>query len=86
MRNWSSASLADLRSRMAVVLADRSSAASVWIAVNSVNAPSRHGPGVATRLPAGAGSAARAQRGARHVGMSRFNWADGGFNSTSAPA
>jgi hypothetical protein len=28
----------------------------------------------------------RAQRGGRHVGMSRFNWADGGFNSTSAPA
>ena len=37
VRNWSSASLADLRSRMAVVLADRSSAASVWIAANSIN-------------------------------------------------
>lgn len=39
VRNWSSPALADLRSRMAVRLADRSSAASVWIAVNSV-APS----------------------------------------------
>ena len=37
VRNWSSPSLADLRSRMAVVLADRSSASSVWIAANSVN-------------------------------------------------
>ncbi|MCE9658957.1 MAG: hypothetical protein K8R60_10385 [Burkholderiales bacterium] len=88
VRNWSSTSLADLRSRMAVVLADRSSAASVWIAVNTVNGAHRHGPGVATRLPAGTGAAARAgvHRGGRHVGMSRFNWADGGFNSTSAPA
>ncbi len=88
VRNWSSTSLADLRSRMAVVLADRSSAASVWIAVNTVNGAHRHGPGVATRLPAGTGAAARAgvQRGGRHLGMSRFNWADGGFNSTSAPA
>ena len=37
VRNWSSAHLADLRSRMAVTLADRNSAASVWIAVNSVS-------------------------------------------------
>jgi len=88
VRNWSSASLADLRSRMAVVLADRSSAASVWIAANSIDGPSRHGPGIATRLPTGSGAAARAaaQRSGRHLGMSRFNWADGGFNSTSAPA
>ena len=82
VRNWSSVSLADLRSRMAVVLADRSSAASVWIAVNSVDAAHRHGPGIASRLPGASGS----QRGGRHVGMSRFNWGDGGFNSTSAPA
>ncbi|MEO5883161.1 MAG: hypothetical protein ABIQ06_12155 [Caldimonas sp.] len=89
VRNWSSASLADLRSRMAVVLADRASASSVWIAVNTVNGAHRHGPGIAMRLPAGTGgAAARAatQRGGRHLGMSRFNWADGGFNSTSAPA
>jgi hypothetical protein len=89
VRNWSSASLADLRSRMAVVLADRSSAASVWIAVNTVNGAHRHGPGIAKVLPQGTGPAATraaVQRGGRHLGMSRFNWADGGFNSTSAPA
>jgi len=89
VRNWSSTSLADLRSRMAVVLADRSSAASVWIAVNTVNGAHRHGPGIAKVLPQGTGAAATraaVQRGGRHVGMSRFNWADGGFNSTSAPA
>ena len=89
VRNWSSPSLADLRSRMAVVLADRSSASSVWIAANSVNGAQRHGPGIAMQLPAGSGPAATraaVQRGGRHVGMSRFNWADGGFNSTSAPA
>jgi hypothetical protein len=90
VRNWSSASLADLRSRMAVVLADRASASSVWIAVNTVNGAHRHdGPGLTTPLAPGTGpAAARAplQRGGRHVGMSRFNWADGGFESTSAPA
>jgi hypothetical protein len=89
VRNWSSASLADLRSRMAVVLADRASASSVWIAVNTVNGAHRHGPGIASPLPRGTGAAAArssTQRGGRHVGMSRFNWADGGFNSTSAPA
>ena len=89
VRNWSSPSLADLRSRMAVVLADRASASSVWIAANSVHGMPRHGPGIAMRLPNGTGPAATraaARRGGRHVGMSRFNWADGGFNSTSAPA
>jgi len=90
VRNWSSPSLADLRSRMAVVLADRTSASSVWIAVNTVNGAYRHdGPGIVTPLAVGTGPAARRaslQRGGRHVGMSRFNWADGGFNSTSAPA
>jgi hypothetical protein len=89
VRNWSSTSLADLRSRMAVVLADRASASSVWIAVNTVNGAHRHGPGIANPLPLGTGPAATraaAQRGGRHVGMSRFSWADGGFSSTSAPA
>ena len=89
VRNWSSSSLADLRSRIAVVLADRASASSVWIAVNTVNGAHRHGPGIAMPLPNGTGPAAtraKLQRGGRHVGMSRFNWADGGFNSTSAPA
>ena len=89
VRNWSSASLADLRSRMAVVLADRSSASSMWIAANTVHGAQRHGPGVALPLPAGTGAAASraaARRNGRHLGMSRFHWADGGFNSTSAPA
>lgn len=89
VRNWSSASLADLRSRMAVVLADRSSAASVWIAANSVSAAGRPGPeSMAGRLARNAGAAFRAsrQRGTRHLGMSRFELADRGFNSTSAPA
>jgi len=36
VRNWSSAALADLRSRMAVHLADRSSASTMWIAANSI--------------------------------------------------
>ena len=89
VRNWSSTSLADLRSRMAVVLADRSSASSMWIAANTVHGAQRHGPGVALPLPAGTGAAASraaARRNGRHLCMSRFNWADGGFNSTSAPA
>ena len=37
VRNWSLPSLADLRSRMAVPLAERSGAASVWIAANSIS-------------------------------------------------
>ncbi len=41
VRNWSSAPLADLRSRMAVVLADRSSAASMWVQANSVQSAFR---------------------------------------------
>ena len=36
VRNWSSAALADLRSRMAVHLADRTSASTMWIAANSI--------------------------------------------------
>src|SRR4051812_47668867 len=74
VRNWSSASLADLRSRMAVVLADRASASSVWIAVNTVNGAHRHGPGIASALPGGSGPAAtraKLQRAGRHLGMSR---------------
>ncbi len=41
VRNWSEPSLADLRSRMSVTLTDRSSAASMWIAENSVNSAFR---------------------------------------------
>ncbi len=41
VRNWSEPSLADLRSRMSVALTDRSSAASMWIAENSVNSAFR---------------------------------------------
>jgi hypothetical protein len=78
VRNWSSASLADLRSRMAVVLADRSSAASVWIAVNSVSHAGRAGPeSVTVRLARKAGTSSRS---------GRRTAADGGWSSTSAPA
>ncbi|MGZ5894220.1 MAG: hypothetical protein ACXWJ7_16555 [Caldimonas sp.] len=89
VRNWSSASLADLRSRMAVVLADRASAASVWIAANSVSAAGRPGPeSMAGRLRrhAGATLGVGRQRAPRHLGMSRFELGDGGFHSTSARA
>lgn len=47
VRNWSEVELADLRSRMAVTLADRSSAASMWIAANSVSSAFRPPPGSA---------------------------------------
>lgn len=88
VRNWSSLSLADLRSRMAVVLADRSSAASVWIAANSIVPAGRPGTeSMGGRLARNAGAPLRpgGQRGARHLGMSRFELGDG-FHSTSAPA
>ena len=88
VRNWSSPSLADLRSRMAVVLADRSSAASVWIAANTMPPPGRpDAESMGSRLARNAGAPFRpgAQRGARHLGMSRFELGDG-FHSTSAPA
>lgn len=41
VRNWSSAGLADLRSRIAVALIERNSAASVWIDANSVQPDAR---------------------------------------------
>ena len=88
VRNWSSPSLADLRSRMAVVLADRSSAASVWIAANTMPPPGRPAAeSMGSRLARNAGAAFRpgAPRGPRHLGMSRFELGDG-FHSTSAPA
>ena len=89
VRNWSSASLADLRSRMAVTLSDRSSAASVWIAANSVSSTYRpRQESMAARLARSAGAAFRAsQQGhAAEVGMSRFEAAGGEWHSTSAPA
>lgn len=89
VRNWSSASLADLRSRMAVTLSDRSSAASVWIAANSVSSEFRPRPeSMRARLARGTQSAFRmSQRGAAaEVGMSRFEAAVGEWHSTSAPA
>jgi hypothetical protein len=49
VRNWSSPRLADLRSRMAVTLAHRTSASSVWIAVNSV-APGARPEAMGARL------------------------------------
>ncbi|HEX2539509.1 MAG TPA: hypothetical protein VHM00_00325 [Caldimonas sp.] len=55
VRNWSSPALADLRSRMAVTLADRTSASSVWIAANSV-APGMRGDALASQIAARASS------------------------------
>jgi|SRR6185437_7576104 len=89
VRNWSSASLADLRSRMAVTLADRSSAASVWIAANSVSSEYRPRPeSMAARLARSTHAAfRRSQQGeVADVGMSRFEAAGGEWHSTSAPA
>jgi hypothetical protein len=89
VRNWSSASLADLRSRMAVTLADRSSAASMWIAANSVSSTYRPRPeSMAARLARSAGTAFRRSQQAEvaDVGMSRFEAAGGEWHSTSAPA
>ncbi|MDQ2734167.1 MAG: hypothetical protein M3Y55_04065 [Pseudomonadota bacterium] len=89
VRNWSSPSLADLRSRMAVTLADRSSAASLWIADNSVSSTYRPRPeSMAARLARNAGTAFRRSEQAEvaDVGMSRFEAAGGEWHSTSAPA
>ena len=89
VRNWSSASLADLRSRMAVTLADRSSAASVWIAANSVSSEFRPRPeSMRARLARGTQAAFRMSQQAdvADVGMSRFEAAGGEWHSTSAPA
>jgi hypothetical protein len=89
VRNWSSASLADLRSRMAVTLAERSSAASVWIAVNSVSSTYRpRQESMAARLARNASAAFRSsqQGDVTDVGMSRFEAAGGEWHSTSAPA
>ncbi len=89
VRNWSSASLADLRSRMAVTLADRSSAASVWVAANSVSSTYRPRPeSMAARLARSAGGAFRLSQQAEvaDVSMSRFEAAGREWCSTSAPA
>jgi hypothetical protein len=86
VRNWSSASLADLRSRMAVTLADRSSAASVWIAANSISSTYRPRPEtMAARFARGAGAAFRPSQQAEFA-LSRFEAAGGEWHSTSAPA
>ena len=80
VRNWSSPALADLRSRMAVALADRSSASSMWIAVNSV-APSYRQPphSMAARLARTTVSAFRSsqQLSIGEVSLSHFEAAGG---------
>ncbi|HWK82704.1 MAG TPA: hypothetical protein VNS61_03130 [Caldimonas sp.] len=88
VRNWSSASLADLRSRMAVTLADRSSAASVWIAANSVSSELRPRPeSMSARLARNASAAFRAsQQGTGEFAISRFEAAGAEWHSTSARA
>lgn len=89
VRNWSSACLADLRSRMAVTLAERSSAASMWIADNSISSTYRPRPeSMAARMARTAGTAFRRSQHAdvADVSMSRFEAACGEWHSTSAPA
>jgi hypothetical protein len=71
---------------MAVTLADRSSAASVWIAVNSVSSTYRPRPEtMAARFARGAGAAFRPSQQAG-FGLSRFEAAGPEWHSTSAPA
>ena len=90
VRNWSSASLADLRSRMAVALADRSSAASVWIAVNTVSKVfTSHDEAMTARLSQGrhrTGFRASQQVEVDNISMSRFEAAGREWQSTGAPA
>jgi hypothetical protein len=89
VRNWSSPSLADLRSRMAVTLADRTSAASVWVAANSVSAAYRpvH-ESMAARLKRSTVRAFRAsqQVDVDHVSISRFEAADRDWSARDAGA
>ena len=89
VRNWSSASLADLRSRMAVALADRSSAASVWIAANTVSKVfTPHDEAMANRLSKHVrptGFRQSQQVDVDNISMSRFEAAAGEWASTSAP-
>lgn len=80
IRNWSSAALADLRSRMAVRLADRASASTVWIAVNSIAPAYRSAPEtMAARLARGTANAFRAsqQLTVGEVSLSHFEAAGG---------
>ena len=86
VRNWSSPPLADLRSRMAVILADRSSAASVWVAVNSVSAERRPPPqSMGERLAARRhGFRASQQVDVDDVSISRFEAAGGRFGPKHA--
>ena len=84
VRNWSSPALADLRSRMAVRLADRASAASMWIAVNSIAPTYREvAPSLAARLTAPTASAFRnsQQLSIGEVSLSHFE-AAGGHRAT----
>lgn len=80
VRNWSSPALADLRSRMAVSLADRSSASSVWIAVASIAPSYRQAPqSMAARLAMTTASAFRnsQQPSVGEVSLSHFEAAGG---------
>lgn len=84
VRNWSSPALADLRSRMAVSLADRASASTVWIAVNSIAPAYRNAPEtMAARLARGTAHAFRVsqQLSVGEVSLSHFE-AAGGHTTT----
>ena len=92
VRNWSSTGLADLRSRMAVTLTERRSAASMWIEANSVQAnPRPRG----SRADKSGGDAAKARQDPMEsldvvdvddVSLSRFEAAGGEWKHDSRPA
>lgn len=90
VRNWSSPSLADLRSRMAVALADRSSAASVWIAANTVSKVFTPEETMSNRLSRHATTTVSFRHSQQvdvgDISMSRFEAAGREWQSTSAPA
>lgn len=80
VRNWSSPALADLRSRMAVSLADRASASTVWIAVNSIVPVYRNASeSMSARLARGTANAFRVsqQVSVGEVSLSHFEAAGG---------
>lgn len=80
VRNWSSPALADLRSRMAVSLADRASASTVWIAVNSIVPVYRNAPeSMSARLARSTANAFRVsqQVSVGEVSLSHFEAAGG---------
>ena len=94
VKNWSSTGLADLRSRMAVALTERRSAASMWLKANSAQADARPRQGRGRTEKSGS-DAAMARREAMDaldvvdvadVSLSRFEAAGGEWNHDARPA